>query len=67
LFHHALKVANATVADSLMIGDSWENDVVGASSVGMHQVYFSPKTDASSLPFPPTYFITDLRQLLEVL
>ena len=67
LFHHALKVANATVGDSLMIGDSWESDVVGASSVGMHQVYFSPNADASSLPFTATYFITDFRQLLEIL
>ena len=62
-----MRIINATIADSLMIGDSWESDVVGASSVGMHQVYFSPKADASSLPFPPTYFITDLRQLLEIL
>ena len=67
LFHHALKQTGATVADSLMIGDSWESDVQGAAGVGMHQVYFSPKADASSLPFMPTYFITDLRQLLDIL
>ena len=67
LFYHALSVANATVADSLMIGDSWDSDVVGAANVGMHQVYFSPKAEVTSLPFQPTYFITDLRQLLAIL
>ena len=67
LFQHALKVANATVADSLMIGDSWESDVAGAAAIGMHQAYFCPKANTSSFPFQPTYLITDLRQLLEIL
>lgn len=67
LFQHALKVSNATIADSLMIGDSWESDVVGAASVGMHQVYFCSNGNTSSLPFQPTYLITDLRQLLQLL
>ncbi len=66
LFHHAMKVTNATPADSLMIGDSWESDVIGASAVGMHQVYFSPSGRVASLPFQPTYLISDLRQLLEI-
>lgn len=67
LFHHAMKVTGATFANSLMIGDSWESDVVGASAVGMHQAYFSPNGNPASFPFQPTYFITDLRRLLEIL
>lgn len=67
LFHHALSRTSATVSDSLMIGDSWDSDVLGAANVGMHQVYFSPNGDETILPFQPTYFITDLRQLLEIL
>ena len=52
--------------NSLMIGDSWENDIVGAAGVGMHQVFYnlSGRTD---LPFAPTYQITDLKDLFNFL
>jgi FMN phosphatase YigB (HAD superfamily) len=25
-----------------MIGDDWENDIVGAAAVGMWQIYYNP-------------------------
>ena len=50
----------------MMIGDSWENDIAGAAGAGMHQVFYnlSGRTD---LPFTPTYQITDLKELLDLL
>ena len=56
----------AELNNSLMIGDSWENDIVGAAGVGMHQVFYnlSGRTD---LPFAPTYQITDLKDLFNFL
>ena len=66
IFHFALSATQSQLKESLMIGDSWENDIVGAQGVGMHQVYYnvSGKTDLS---FKPTYQITDLKELLQIL
>ena len=66
IFHFALSATQSELNDSLMIGDSWENDIAGAAGVGMHQVFYnlSGRTD---LPFTPTYQITDLKELLDLL
>ena len=39
IFHFALSATQSEVCDSLMIGDSWENDVAGAKGVGMPVSY----------------------------
>ena len=66
IFHFALSATQSELNDSLMIGDSWESDIAGAAGVGMHQVFYnlSGRTD---LPFTPTYQITDLKELLDLL
>lgn len=66
IFHFTLSATQSELNDSLMIGDSWENDIAGAAGVGMHQVFYnlSGRTD---LPFTPTYQITDLKELLDLL
>jgi YjjG family noncanonical pyrimidine nucleotidase len=49
IFEHAIKSMNATKSSSLMIGDSWEADIVGAMNFGIDQVYYNPKIDQSFL------------------
>lgn len=66
IFHFALSVTQSQVGDALMIGDSWEKDVEGAASIGMHQVYYNVE-GRQTLPFRPTYHITDLKELIEIL
>lgn len=66
LFHFALSATQSQLSESLMIGDSWENDIAGAAGVGMHQVFYNV-AGLTSLPFRPTYQITDLRQLMDIL
>ena len=63
LFDFALSATQSEARDSLMIGDNWENDIAGARHAGWHQVYYTPAVEASLLPFRPTYFIRDLREL----
>lgn len=68
LFRFALSVTGARLEDSLMIGDSWESDVAGAAGVGMHQVYYNNKvSEDGELPFEPTYRISDLKELMDLL
>jgi putative hydrolase of the HAD superfamily len=40
IFEYALKSSNALKRKSIMIGDSWETDIVGAMNFGMDQVMF---------------------------
>jgi putative hydrolase of the HAD superfamily len=40
IFEHALKSCNAPKAKSIMIGDSWEIDILGAQRFGMDQIMF---------------------------
>ena len=43
IFEHALKSMNAPKKCTLMIGDSWEADILGAMNFGIDQIYFNPK------------------------
>ncbi len=42
VFHHATSLANANPSDSLMIGDDYLVDVVGAERFGMKGILFDP-------------------------
>ena len=43
MFQHALERTGAAAAESLMIGDNLECDVLGAYNAGIDQVYFNPE------------------------
>ena len=66
IFHFAMSATQSELRESLLIGDSWENDIAGARGVGMHQVYYNV-TGRAEFPFKPTYQITDLKELLQLL
>lgn len=77
IFRHALKSCNARKRESLMIGDSWEVDIVGAMKVGIDQVYYVPdrvipeftneETEMTGTSGTTTYLITQLKDLLNFL
>ncbi|MDP2088231.1 MAG: YjjG family noncanonical pyrimidine nucleotidase [Flavobacteriaceae bacterium] len=41
IFHHAMNVANTTPQESIMIGDNWEADIMGAYHAGMNVIFFN--------------------------
>lgn len=63
IFHYALRETGAEAGTSVMIGDAWEIDILGARDVGMAQVYFNPKR----LPITekPTFEIHCLSELTQ--
>ncbi len=69
IFEFAIKSCNARKKQSLMIGDSWETDVIGARLFGIDQVYFTPFAEWYQYPpeESPTYHIRSLNQLLILL
>ena len=48
IFEHALKSMNAPKKSTLMIGDSWEADILGAMNFGIDQIYFNPKMNKTA-------------------
>ena len=41
IFRHALERVGAGVADAVMVGDSWVNDVVGATAIGIRAIWLN--------------------------
>jgi len=42
IFNHALTISNATPQNSIMIGDSFDADILGARSLGMKTIFYNP-------------------------
>jgi YjjG family noncanonical pyrimidine nucleotidase len=65
IFEFALEAARATPEESLMVGDNWIADILGARQVGMDTAYYNPaglKFDES-----PTFDIRRLQDLMAIL
>lgn len=57
-----------TLDNALMIGDSFKADIYGASRIGMDTCWYTenPQKPEELLEVEPTYHITNLTQLLEI-
>lgn len=74
IFEHAIKSANAKKSKSLMIGDDWDGDIIGALNFGIDAVFLSENnTKAEGIPktmLNPNnslftiFELNDLRQML---
>jgi putative hydrolase of the HAD superfamily len=66
IFEVAVKSSNARKTESLMVGDDYEIDILGAMWFGIDQAYFNP----SRLPigkYPPTMEVYSLDMLKSIL
>lgn len=66
-FDYAIKSSNAVKKQSLVIGDNFDADIVGAKNAGIDQVYYNPHPSAAPLPFAPTYQIANLQELIPII
>jgi putative hydrolase of the HAD superfamily len=64
IFEFALKVANAGIEESIMIGDAIDIDILGAINAGWDTVYYNP----GKVPHTrkPTYEIAHLEELIGI-
>ncbi len=65
IFDYALKKTNASLAESIMLGDDLEADIAGAREAGMDQVYINHL----NRPMPtitPTYTVSSLKELEDI-
>ena len=66
IFDYALKKSSAQREKTLMIGDSWDADIVGAYNSNMHQIWFNPE-GLKPNGFKPTYTVKKLQEIMEIL
>lgn len=65
VFEYALNAAGANVSESLMIGDNYEADILGAKGIGMDTVFYN--TAGALVNDLPTYDIRHWRELMAIL
>ena len=65
IFDYALEATKANLAESLMIGDNYEADILGAISANMDTVFYNP--DNIPTGQKPTFDIKKLVELKEIL
>lgn len=66
IFTYALTSTNSNIENSIMIGDDFDVDIVGAHNIGLPQVYYNT-TNREDFPFHPNYQITDLKDLVNII
>jgi YjjG family noncanonical pyrimidine nucleotidase len=67
IFEYALKKVGATPEECLMIGDSFQSDIVGATCAGIDAVFFNPDQRNQEISIKPKYEIQDLAELRSIL
>lgn len=65
-FDYAFRQTAALRETTLMIGDNFQTDILGAQQAGLDTAYFNRFPEYPA-PQPVTYEVTDLRQLMDVL
>ncbi len=65
IFGYALRESNATASQSLMLGDNYEADILGAKAVGLDTVFYNPSGETT--PEPATYTIAHWREAMHIL
>ncbi|MBC3784310.1 YjjG family noncanonical pyrimidine nucleotidase [Spirosoma utsteinense] len=65
IFQYAMEISGADVSESLMIGDSYGADILGAKGVGMDTVFYN--TGGIVVNDKPTYDIRHWNELMNIL
>ena len=66
IFEYAVKSANARKTESIMIGDNFEADIIGAKNFGIDQIYFDYSKSPENRD-KATYDIDKIDELLQLL
>lgn len=64
IFDHALKIANAQSKESIMIGDNYEADVLGALNVGYDAIFFNYRNDQTEPHIKQINHLSQVRKYL---
>ena len=65
IFYYALRKANATAEESIVIGDEMAVDIDGARAAGIDQIFFNPS--GQPVEGKRTYEVKSLTEIMEIL
>ncbi len=66
LFDYALEVTHSQVADTLMIGDNYDADILGAMQAGWGQIYFD-RNHRGITAQEPQHTVHNLKEVMDIL
>ena len=66
IFDYALRNTNSVREESLMIGDSWDADILGAKNAGMDAIWYNPQSEREQ-GFSPLYTVRNLIDIKHLL
>jgi len=66
IFDFALKNTNSRRNETLMIGDSWDADIIGAYNSKIDQLWLNPDK-IPAIGFTPTYMVQSLEEIKRIL
>ena len=66
IFDFALINTNSKRSESLMIGDSWDADILGAYQSKIDQIWLNPE-NLPAKKFQPTYTVHSLKEIITIL
>ncbi|WP_204346330.1 YjjG family noncanonical pyrimidine nucleotidase [Psychroserpens algicola] len=64
IFNHALHLADAIPEESLMIGDNYEADILGAEAIGMDVILFNYHNDNADKHIKQVKYLSELKNYL---
>ncbi|PKA83455.1 putative hydrolase of the HAD superfamily [Ulvibacter sp. MAR_2010_11] len=64
IFKKAMEKASVTPKQSLMIGDTFEADILGAEAVGMHTLFYNYRNDEVPSKYRVVYNLPDIKKHL---
>lgn len=68
IYDYAFSISASRPSESIMIGDSWEADIVGAETVGIPAIWFNPDRIPQPRPLRvPLHTISSLDEIPEIL
>ena len=66
IFEYALQLNGATPAETIMIGDSYAADIVGAQNAGIDQIFLHPTLESNEKLKPCTYLVKGLEEVMGI-
>lgn len=66
IFNYALKKTESRPNETIMIGDNYDADIIGAQTVGIDQIYYNPNHNEITSS-KPTYTVSSLTEIPDIL
>lgn len=64
IFRYALDTINASANETIMIGDNWEADVMGAMNIGIDAIYFNYHQESVAENIKSVHHLLEIKQYL---